>query len=168
MKQIWRLGITSVLLLVSSLGFANSDDKPQLLGFEHKNLRSGQVTDLKQLKGKPVAIMFFEPECSWCIKQARVLNQLQEQCNQSFTPVMLGVHGNFVALKRALFDLGVKLPAYRASKSLVKAMGGIPATPIMLVTDEQGRYRKYYRGLTKETKLKPLLCEPQTATIASL
>lgn len=162
MTLYWRVCLLAVLGLAPALTSATTSkqrqEQPQLLGFEHKNLRSGQVTDLTQLAGKPVAMMFFEPECSWCIKQARILEKLQSQCENSFTPVMLGVHGNRVALKRALFDLGVKLPAYKASKPLVQAMGGIPATPILLVTDKEGRYRQYYRGMTTKDKLQPLLC----------
>lgn len=158
MIKYWQVYLLAVLGLAPALTGATSTEQPQLLGFEHKNLRSGQVTDLTQLAGKPVAMMFFEPECSWCIKQAKILERLQTQCEQSFTSVMLGVHGNRVALKRALFDLGVKLPAYKASKPLVKAMGGIPATPILLVTDKEGRYRQYYRGMTTKDKLTPLLC----------
>ena len=157
MSRLWQVWLVAVLGLFPALAAADSS-APQLLGFEHKNLRSGEVTDLSQLSGKPVAMMFFEPDCSWCVKQARILDSLKQQCQGSFTPVMLGVHGNRMALKRVLFDLGVKLPAYKASKSLVRKMGGIPATPIMLVTDELGRYRRYFRGMTGPDKLKPLLC----------
>lgn len=156
--KAWRYLIAAGLLWLPLQGAAEEAEAPQLLGYEHKNLRSGEVTDLTALKGKPVAMMFFEPDCSWCIKQARLFAGLQEQCQQQFSTVLLGVHGKQIALKRTLFDLGVKLPAYQASKALLHDMGGIPATPIMLITDEQGRYRRYFRGMTEQEQLTPLLC----------
>lgn len=37
-------------------------------------------------------------------------------------------------------------------------MGGIPATPILLLLDSKGRLIKGYRGLTGETELQAQLC----------
>ncbi|WP_051252580.1 TlpA family protein disulfide reductase [Ferrimonas kyonanensis] len=167
MLTLWRLWLVAVLGLLPALATASSE-APQLLEFEHRNLRSGEVTDLTHLAGQPVVMMFFEPDCSWCIKQARILDKLQQQQHNSFIPVMLGVHGNRLALKRALFDLGVSLPAYQASRALEREMGGIPATPILLVADKQGHYLRYFRGLTTPEQLIPLLSSTAKPELAGL
>lgn len=128
--------------------------------YQFQALRSPLSTNLSHLEGRPVALMFFEPECPWCIKQASVLRQLHQHCSQSIQPVALGVNGNNLALKRALFRLNFPFEAYRAPPTLLKDMGGIPATPILLLLNAKGELVKGYRGYTDEEELKSQLCHP--------
>ena len=132
--------------------------QPYLLGFEHRDLRTSKMSDLESLAGKPVALVFFEPDCSWCFRQVKVLKQLVKRCEDAFTPVALGIHGDRRRLKKELFKLKFPYPAYVASKQLVDEMDGIPATPIMLIADERGYFAQYFRGLTKAEALEPYLC----------
>lgn len=126
--------------------------------YQFQALRGQQVTDLSHLEGQAMALMFFEPECPWCIKQASVLKQLHQSCQQGLQPVALGVNGDNLALKRALFRLNFPFEAYRAPPALLKDMGGIPATPILLLLNTKGELIKGYRGFTNEAELKAQLC----------
>lgn len=126
--------------------------------YQFQALRGQQVTDLSHLEGQAMALMFFEPECPWCIKQASVLKQLHQSCRQGVQPVALGVNGDNLALKRALFRLNFPFEAYRAPSALLKDMGGIPATPILLLLNAKGELIKGYRGFTDEAELKAQLC----------
>lgn len=126
--------------------------------YQFQALRGQQVTDLSHLEGQAMALMFFEPECPWCIKQASVLKQLHQSCRQGVQPVALGVNGDNLALKRALFRLNFPFEAYRAPPALLKDMGGIPATPILLLLNAKGELIKGYRGFTNESELKAQLC----------
>ena len=126
--------------------------------YQFQALRGPQVTDLSHLEGQAMALMFFEPECPWCIKQASVLKQLHQNCRQGVQPVALGVNGDNLALKRALFRLNFPFEAYRAPPALLQDMGGIPATPILLLLNAKGELIKGYRGFTNEAELKAQLC----------
>ncbi|BCV59956.1 TlpA family protein disulfide reductase [Shewanella algae] len=121
-------------------------------------LRGQEQQTLAHLEGQSAVLMFFEPECPWCVKQAAVLKKLHQLCLGHLQPVALGVNGNQLALKRALFRLNFPFEAYRAPLELVRDMGGIPATPILLLLDSKGRLIKGYRGLTGETELQAQLC----------
>lgn len=110
-----------------------------------KDLRGGQSTSLAALPGDVVAVMFFEPECIWCRKQAQVLKHLHQQCNK-VAPVALGVNGDRIFLKKALFNMQFPFPGYLAPNNLVNDLGGIPATPITLLLQNQqlvGVFRGY-------------------------
>ncbi|MGR3972533.1 TlpA family protein disulfide reductase [Shewanella sp. 1180_01] len=126
--------------------------------YQFQALRSQKLTNLSHLEGQPTAIMFFEPECPWCIKQSVVLKKIHKDCSQSIHPVALGVNGDNLTLKRALFRLDFPFEAYRAPPKLLKDMGGIPATPILLLLNANGELVKGYRGFTSEDELKAQLC----------
>lgn len=126
--------------------------------YQFQALRGQQLTDLSHLEGQATALMFFEPECPWCIKQANVLKQLHKSCPQPIQPVALGVNGDNLALKRALFRLNFPFETYRAPPTLLQEMGGIPATPILLLLNTKGELIKGYRGFTDAAELKALLC----------
>ncbi|MCL1090052.1 conjugal transfer protein TraF [Shewanella profunda] len=126
--------------------------------YQFQELRGQKLTNLSHLEGQATAIMFFEPECPWCIKQAGVLKKLHQDCGQPIHPVALGVNGDNLALKRALFRLNFPFEAYRAPPELLKEMGGIPATPILLLLNAKGELVKGYRGYTSEDELKAQLC----------
>lgn len=148
-----RLACLIILLCAAPLSAAQLT-----VDYQFKDLRGQTTSNLAHLHGKPVAMMFFEPECPWCIKQARVLKKLHQECEQQVHPVALGVNGDNVRLKRALFRLNFPFEAYRPPSNLVQEMGGIPATPILLLLDEHGVLIKGYRGYTAMDELKAQLC----------
>lgn len=119
------------LLALSSSALANDFSQYQL-----KSLRQSEAVTLANVAEQYSAVMLFEPHCSWCIKQARALAELQQRCPQ-IQPIALGINGDRLALKRALFNLQVPFDAYIAPFNLLHDMGGVHSTPITLFFKHQ-------------------------------
>ncbi|KFZ36286.1 hypothetical protein HR45_17445 [Shewanella mangrovi] len=145
-----RLCFGLVLLLLSSYVTAGTG----LAQYSLKNLRSGEITDLATVTQGTVALMFYEPDCSWCRKQAQALTELQQQCG-NVTPIALGINASRLALKKALFTLQFPFAGFMAPHQLLQDLGGIPATPITLVFKQQqliGAFRGYQPATVLQTK----------------
>ncbi|MEC4726130.1 thioredoxin family protein [Shewanella sp. D64] len=136
---------------------AEPDLGPQLLAYQHENLTSHKVENLQKLKGKPTLMMFFEPQCSWCFKQGKAFNRLLQQCPTAVNIVALGSHGDKVTLRRELWRMKLNFPGYLVGKTMMGELGALPATPMTLITDENGNLSGYLRGYIKLEQLLPLL-----------
>lgn len=143
---------------------------PSLLDYELKRLDAPEVEPLRQFQGKPVLMMFFEPDCSWCFRQVRTLNALAERCPNGFQALAVGVNGNRSHLKKELRRLRPDFPAFEASPALLAALGGVPATPFTLLGDANGSYLNWTRGYLPEQDLEQFLaaqgiqaCDPAMA-----
>lgn len=124
-----------------------------LLDFELRSLEEPVVHDLGRYEGKPVLMMFFEPDCSWCYRQVRTINRLGEDCGAKFTAIAIGVNGNRAALQKELRRLRPDFPAYQASPALMEAIGEIDATPLSLLGDSNGDFLNWARGYLPEDEL---------------
>jgi thioredoxin-related protein len=149
-------GITlSWLLAYTSLPQA----EPSFYRFELESI--GQTGDLRleDYRGVPLILSFFEPACSWCVRQLRDLVKLQKRCNEELRVIAIGVHGRKPALNRVLAVSAARgrLTAAQASPSLLSAIGGVNATPYTLIIDTEGRYMTQLRGYIPLEKLKVLL-----------
>lgn len=146
MRLVYALArvVLSGLLLYATASRA----EPSFYDFDLQAIgQTGQVS-LEAYRGKPVLLSFFEPACSWCVRQLRDLAVLQQQCGAAIQVVALGVHGRKPALERVLARSGARgrLTAALASPSLLSAIGGVPATPYTLVIDADGRFETLLRG----------------------
>lgn len=144
---------TMLCLLWGSLS-ANSLD---ILVYEHENLRSGQVEALDSLRGKPSLLLFFQPGCKWCYRQARGLEQLQEVCPDRINVAALGVFGNRHELKKELKRLRPAFPAFKAGKDMLSDLDGVPATPVMLLADHNGGFKEVFSGYIPKEDLQEYL-----------
>lgn len=88
---------------------------------------------------KPVLLIFFYPDCPPCEKEAKIINKLYEEykCKVNFIGVSLSRDrydiGDFIK------DLKIKYPVWRIhSKSQLKYVGGILATPTVVILDKNG------------------------------
>lgn len=130
---------------------------PSLLEYELKSLQAPELHKLERYAGKPLLLVFFKPECSWCFRQVRAINQLQETCRHQFQALAVGVEGNRTWLKETLRRMRPEFPAYEASPRLLKDLGGVPATPFSLLGDAGGEYRNYLRGYIPPERLAGIL-----------
>ncbi len=121
---------------------------PDLLKYELKRLDTVATEDLERFRGTPVLMMFFEPECAWCLRQAREIERLTNHCT-GVQPLVVGANGSRTALQAWLRRMAVDVPAYQISKRLSDDLGGVATTPITLVADASGTYRRYLRGYKK-------------------
>lgn len=142
---IWLLALLSAPLAAS------------MYDFRHQDLRTGQIQTLAGYRGHDTLLLFFEPQCRWCARQAKVLQQLKQQC-PNLKQVAMGINGNLPALRQALFSLGISSRGFKPDPAMLVQLGGIPATPVMLVMNAQGQLVSGFRGFVPLAKLKPQLC----------
>lgn len=110
----------------------------------------------ESLRGRVDVLMFFEPECSWCFKQTRLLNQLQRECS-GFRAAAIGINGSKRDLKRELLKQRPDFPAFQINKALQADIGKIQGTPLMLFLDGDGQFVSYSRGYQRKPAMTALL-----------
>ena len=153
-----------VLLLFAAVA---AGEQTSLLNFELKSLQEPERHALSRYEGKPVIMVFFQPECNWCLKQVRAINMLREQCE--IEAIAVGTGGNRAALRKELRRLRPGFPAYQASPRLIEELGGVVATPITLLGDANGDFVSWSRGFLEERQLLELMrSSGQTDCRASL
>lgn len=149
--------LLSLILLVVPVGAAVAGDNPSLLAYELKRLDVPEVEALDRFEGKPLLLVFFEPECSWCYRQVKAINALGARCDNGFQALAIGVNSNRAGLQKELRRLRPDFPAYQASAELLDALGGVPATPFTLLGDSNGTYLNWMRGYQDEASLERFL-----------
>ena len=152
--------MTRALLLVLCLlafagdGFVHAaEPSPSLLEFELRSLDEPEVHSLTRFAGKPLLMLFFEPDCNWCLRQVRAVNKLSTTCDGDFAAIAVGTGGSRAELKRELRRSRPAFPAYQVSPRLFDALGGIEATPLILVGGADGAFVTHVRGYTPAESL---------------
>ena len=154
-----RLGALVCLWTVLLAPAYADEAAPSLLDFELRSLAGPEVHSLQAYAGKPVVLLFFQPECNWCLRQVRSLNELKRECDDGFNAVLVGVRGTRSELRTELRRLKPDFAAYQASPSLLEAIGGVETTPLMLVGDAEGRFVTWMRGFIPEDEFLASLSE---------
>jgi hypothetical protein len=106
-------------------------------------------------------LSFFEPECAWCHRQLKALEQLSARCSETLQALAVGINGRDLALRRELRRARVTFPAARGSAALLERTGEIPATPWTLLLSPRGEVAATLRGFVREEQLAaafPALC----------
>lgn len=132
---------------------------PSLLAFELRSLQEPEVHSLTQYRGKPIVMVFFQPDCEWCAKQIRAINELHEQCHDRIEAIAIGVGGSRSDLRSELRRLRPDFPAYQASPQLIEQMGGVTTTPVLLLGDSDGRFVDWASGYVRIAALRDLVNE---------
>ena len=150
---------TLILLLVSHVEASSFYSYPAI------DLDSAKSVTLSA-ESKTGVVVFFEPNCSWCFKQAKVFNRFLKRCNTDVQFTGLGVNGNRQQLKKEAWRLKAKFPLYMAGSDLLNATGHISSTPLTLILDEKGSVVAHTRGYLPFNKWKAFL-DQHTATPVS-
>ena len=145
-------------LLAFQPAVAADSTAPSLLDFELRSLAEPEMHSLERYQGKPVLLVFFQPDCNWCLKQFRVVNELGSQCD-NFEAIAVGIHGNRKDLREELRRLRPRFPAYQASPHLLDALGDLATTPLVLLGDQDGSFINWYRGYAAKAELKTFMAE---------
>jgi len=148
-----------IAALAGGVGAAErADVAPSLLAYELKRLDVPEREALGRYRGRPVLMVFFEPECNWCFRQVRAVHALQERCPGNFQALAVGVNASRSGLKKELRRLRLDFPAFEASPALLESIGGgVPATPFTLIGDATGAYLGWTRGYLPEDALESFL-----------
>jgi len=140
-KFVWIvLFITSISLTVWAGGVNIQLDSPF---FDNST-----TTNVKNLLGeKPVVIIFFYPDCPPCEKESRVLNRLYDIYKDKINIVGISLSRDRYDIGDFIKDLKIKYPIWRIhSKSQLKSVGGILATPTVIILDKNGKIVAKYIG----------------------
>lgn len=137
-----------ILLFISIFVFAKSVLANTIFEYSHIDLNNGESVFISPTKNENqfTTILFYEPGCSWCSKQTKVLNQHITACsNEPMQIVGLGLNGKRNELKKTAWKLKAKFPLYMAGKEFRKDIK-IDATPITLILDRNGSVVTHARG----------------------
>lgn len=158
--RVW-FGMLLPFLLAAPLHAAEA---PALGELSLISIEEGSPQRIDSLTKGALLLSFFEPECPWCARQIRDLDAAQTQCAKPLPFVLVGVHGDRMALRMMLRRVKAEhLPAYVASPALLDALNGIPATPHTVILDTQSRPLARMRGyipLEKLCEMAELLAVP--------
>lgn len=153
-----RMQLLTFWLAVLAVAPATGEEaSPSLLAYNLKSLQDPEIHALDIYEGKPVVMVFFQPNCNWCAKQIDAINDLSKQCSHKFEAIAVGIGGNRTELRKELRRLRPDFPAYQASPRLIAEMGGVIATPIILLGDARGEFRNWTRGFVPGEDLKKLV-----------
>lgn len=149
-----RRAVAGICLLFAWPLSASAAD---LMQYELRSLdQAATEHTLDRYRGTPTLMIFFEPECAWCLRQIRVLNKLIDEC-ENFQALAIGANGSRSALRDTLNRMRPDFPSYQISRELEADIGKVETTPLMLIADEQGEFVTYMRGYQKEEILVPAL-----------
>lgn len=137
-----------VLSLIMISGTARSETNQT--DWELFNLKTGNLE--QALTEALQVISFFEPQCSWCLKQSQVLNRVIEMC-PNLKVNQLGTHGKTSDLKRSVYKMKTQLPTFISNRKIEKKLGWVPATPMTFLLNGEGQVLKKWRGFQTEESL---------------
>ncbi len=154
-----------IILLVGCLLAIPALAEVDILRYQLRDLASDKTVDLAMHRGAINLLMFFEPECPYCFKQARILSQLQHRCDR-IQPIAVGVNGSRQDLRAEMRRMRAEFPALQISVRLHEDLGKVEGTPLLLITDRAGMLVTWLRGLKQEDMLAGLLnqIEPQVCS----
>ncbi|WP_394203706.1 TlpA family protein disulfide reductase [Shewanella waksmanii] len=144
-----------VALATSNITMAQNHSVAQI---KLKDLRSSH-SSVSYHSDKSTILMFFQPDCPWCKKQAKVMAELQHQCEKHIGFTLVGDKGSRTQLKRELRHFDDQMTAKQSSKKFARSSGGIIGYPTTLVIDNQGNIVAKKRGMVGKELLYQLASE---------
>jgi thiol-disulfide isomerase/thioredoxin len=151
----WQILVGCVALLhslISNVAVAEVD----ILDYRLRDLATTGEIELSAFRGTVNVLMFFEPECPYCFRQARVLNELREQCGD-VQPIAIGVNGDRSALQNEMRRMRADFPTLQIDARLQEDIGEVVATPLLLLSDRSGMLVTWLRGLQQVETLRALI-----------
>ena len=138
-----------ILLFAPSLFAATLFDYPVI------NINTNEAVSLS-LDTRPVVVLFFEPDCSWCFKQSKVYSRLAKRCQSEVQFIGLGVNGSRQAIKKEAWHLQAAFPLYMASRPMLDAIGSVDSTPLSVLLNSQQQIAGKARGYLNQDKWQAL------------
>jgi thiol-disulfide isomerase/thioredoxin len=104
---------------------------------------AGRTFRLSDLRGKPLIVEFWAPWCPPCIDTMKWLKNLDPKTAHV---VALAVESERPAVDRLVEQMKPAGRLAMASPEIVKAMGGIPAVPLLFLADRDGKVVRVFYG----------------------
>ena len=148
---VFYSGTLVLLALFSTKSFA-----VDLLNYQLKDLKSVETHNLDQYRGNTFLMIFFQPDCPFCVKQSKVINEIQAECSD-FQAIGVGVNSSRSDPQVDARKMRADYPTYEISAPLQAEVGKVVGTPLMLVADKQGVFTEHLQGYQKMDSLIPIL-----------
>ncbi len=115
--------------------------------------------NIKELLGKkPILIIFFYPDCPPCEKESETVNKLYARYKEKVYIIGVSLSRDRYDIRDFIKKLKIKYPVWRVhSKSQLKSVGGILATPTVVILNKNGKIVAKYIGNRKYSFLKKRL-----------
>ena len=121
--------------------------------FTLKPLVSSRANPDIEVNGLVTVAMIYQPDCSWCKKQGKILERAFKQCQNSMNIVLVGTKGNTRQLRKELKHYHDDIPAFIADRKFLRDIGGYQASPTTLIYNDEGKLIVKKRGFIPEEKL---------------
>ena len=98
------------------------------------------TTNVNNFLGKkPLLLIFFYPDCPPCEKESEVLNKLYDEYRGKVNIIGISLSRDRYDIRDFIKNLKIKYPIWRIhSKNQLKAIGGILATPTIVILNGKG------------------------------
>ena len=120
---------------------------------ELTNLRTMSIEDALVSNHKPHLLMFTQPDCKWCKKEAEALSELAEKCSQQVNITILGFKGTVIQLRREGRFYSPSIPFLRASKALLRQFKGVETSPSFVFLNQDSELLAKRVGYLQPSKL---------------
>ncbi|MGD8809235.1 MAG: redoxin domain-containing protein [Gammaproteobacteria bacterium] len=147
-----RLLIGAWLLLAAAQAGADVD----MLSYVLRDLRTSGEIDLEDYRGRIALLMFFEPDCEYCLRETRVINTLVADC-PGLQPVGIGANGSRAALQQHARRMRADFPVAQINEEFQDDIGEIIGTPLLLISDHYGMLVTWLRGFQTEATLREII-----------
>ncbi|WP_220755262.1 thioredoxin fold domain-containing protein [Shewanella sp. KT0246] len=152
------LVLLTTLVVSNTASAATNSSDLSVAQIKLKDLRTSQ-SSVSYHAEKPTVLMYFQPDCSWCKNQGKIITELLGECGNSVHFTLVGDKGSKSQLKRELRHFSADIPSQQSNKMFVRKSGGVKGFPTTLVLDTQGNVLAKRRGFTSETMLRKLTNE---------
>lgn len=125
---------------------AGADQLAPFPSFPFRDIDSGKVLTLEQLRGKPVLITFWASWCGPCRVELPELQRLHDELgDKGFVLLAVNVDSSVSAARRFLELYKLQIPVYRMEQADL-AQIGVSGIPTNLLLDREGRPVQLYEG----------------------
>jgi thioredoxin-related protein len=102
---------------------------------------------------KPHLLMFTQPDCKWCKKEAAALRELVEKCSEHLNVAILGFKGTNMQSRREGRFYSESIPFLKASKALLRQFKGIETSPSFVFLNQDSELLAKRVGYLQPSKL---------------
>ena len=148
-----KLSACLTVIVLFFLSAITAISQVQAQPFNLKPLESSRVISDKKSNGLVTVAMIFQPDCSWCKKQGKLLELAFKQCQNSMNIALVGTKGNSRQLRKELKHYHDDIPAFIADRKFLRNIGGYQASPTTLIYNEEGKLIAKKRGFISAEKL---------------
>ncbi len=113
--------------------------------------------ELDSYRGKPLLLLLFEDQCRYCLQALTVANALAHEDQGAWSLLAVGVGNSATALNAWAQRVQPDVPVTQADKRLLARIGGVSATPLLLVVGPEGRVVRRVLGTQDPAALRELL-----------